>query len=234
MPEPKQEVEERLTVRSTLAAIAVAVVDHRVLFQVAVVGFSIFALRTWGPEDINRGIDYVAASAPVRGVARVVGEVWAFTTGGLQAVDRVTHRAGIAPSIDPSAPSIQVPSVVGTPAAPVPKPGPGSPRPAATSSSPPPIAPTGVATTPLPLSSDAGGSTAALSGDSLLWSVAKDRDTIRAEVHAQGGAGADLVLFRNGKVWRRERWADAATARAEAERKRVELEKLGWVRLPND
>src|SRR5689334_22253095 len=115
MRERKPDLEERLTFRSTLASIVVAVVDHRLLFQVAVAVFAVFALRTWGPEEISRGIDYVAGSESVRQVGRGLAEVWHLTIGGLQAVDRTAGRAGVAPVSEASVPSsIQLPASIGS------------------------------------------------------------------------------------------------------------------------
>lgn len=232
MRERKPDVEERLTFRSTLASIVVAVVDHRLLFQVAVALFAVFALRTWGPEEISRGIDYVAGSESVRQVGRGLAEVWHLTIGGLQAVDRTAGRAGVAPASDSSVPSsIQLPASIGSagtrgeafnPGSPLAgsraNAAPGSPRVAVSSGD----------------SSSAGRVDAvAVSNDTsatVLWIVVKDQETIRAEVHDTAGDGVDLLLLRDGQVWRRERWADAARARAEAELKRADLEKLGWMR----
>jgi len=232
MRERKPDLEERLTFRSTLASIIVAVVDHRLLFQVAVALLAVFALRAWGPEEISRGIDYVAGSESVRQVGRGIAEVWHLTIGGLQAVDRTAERAGVAPISDASVPSsIQLPASIGSAGTrgepfnpgvrlPSSRPdaAPGSPRVAVSSSE----SSSAGRVDAVPVSNDTSAT--------VLWIVVKDQETIRAEVHDTGADGVDLLLFRDGQVWRRERWADAARARAEAELKRADLEKLGWMR----
>jgi hypothetical protein len=224
MREPKRDIEDRLTVRSTVAAIVVAIVDHRVLFQLVVIAFAIVALRTWGPEDLNRGIDYVTESAPARGVRRVAHGVWRVSRGALRLVDRTARRPDIDPPSDPLSPvSLRPVSTVGSS-----QPSSGSMLPAQAADAPvkviaPRVAPPGAAN---------GAHNPPESRHPILWSLVKGPDNIRADLIDRGPEGVDLILVRNGREWRRERWADPTTARAEADVKRADLEKLGWIRKP--
>jgi hypothetical protein len=229
MLKPKRDVEERLTVRSMLAAIAVTIVDHRVLFQIAVVCLAIVVLRVLGPDDIGRGIDYVVSSAPVRLVGRALTSVRQLAIGGLQEVDQATRRAGATPVVDPGAnPSIQPARSAGQVATrDASRPDTSSQRRSINEALEAPR----VARAPIDTSAASGTHDANAAPDApetVLWSLLKDGETIRAELHDQGTLGVDLLLFRNGRLWRRERWADRATARAEADRKRTDLEKVGW------
>jgi hypothetical protein len=71
--------------------------------------------------------------------------------------------------------------------------------------------------------------------DSVLWSLEKDGETIRAVVQERGSAGVDLLMFRNGRLWRSERWADRESATNAAQARRTNFEKQGWTpRLERD
>jgi hypothetical protein len=234
MPTQKTDTEERLRFRSTLAAIAGAIVDHRLLLHVALVLVAIGALRTWGPDEVRDGIDAVLKSAPIRQVSRGMSGAWGLVVDGLQAVDRATRRAGLIPRVEdmPAAsitPSLRTHDSAAAPAA-------NSPPAPAFSQRPPvndPLQAVRIAASP-------SGPPPNLSGiaddadtdppDAVLWSLEKDGDTMRAEMHDRGAPGVDLQLFRNGQLWRGERWADRAVARTEAQAKRVDFEKRGWTR----
>ena len=80
-----------------------------------------------------------------------------------------------------------------------------------------------------------GGAANEESPDGVLWSLEKDGEIIRAVVQDRGSAGVDLQLFRNGRLWRSERWADREAARNGAQTQRANLEKQGWTpRLARD
>ena len=233
MPKQKTDAEERLRFRSTLAAIAGAIVDHRLLLHVALVLVVIAALRTWGPDEVRDGIDAVIKSPPVRQVSRAMSGVWGVVVDGLQAVDRATRRAGLTPKVEdlPAAsitPALRTHDSAVTPAANSP-PAPVSPPPPAND----PLQAVRIAASPSrppPNLSGTADNPDADPPDAILWSLEKDGDTMRAEMHDGGAPGVDLQLFRNGQLWRGERWADRAAARTEAQAKRVDLEKRGWTR----
>ncbi len=229
---------ERLTVRSTLAAFAVALVDHRVLFQLAVVCLALFALRTWGPEDISRGIDYVAGAGagPVRIAGRVVTGMWRIAVDGLEGADRAVRRTGIVPDRIPDSPGSTLGERVRAAAPPIdgappPRVVPSAKSPGSQSTSHVALPRIDTKTVEEAVADAAGTSGSTSSPDGIVWTLVKDQEIIRAELRDEGKAGADLLLFRNGRLWRRERWADRAAARVGADEKRADLERNGWAML---
>jgi hypothetical protein len=237
MPEQKPDVVEQFTVRSMVAVIADVVVDHRLFLHAAVILFAVFALRNWGPDDLSRGIDYVATAgtAPVRVAGRIVGGALGLATNAAESVDHATQSTGVVPPGDSkNLPALTLPAVGPTPHSTAVNP------PAVSTLTPPQSAvkkQLDLPRTAAPIfdrqaADDSEGEATATSGgaDTVLWVLLKDAETLRAEVHDRGTAGVDLVIFKNGKLWRRERWADRASARTEASLKRADLEKLGWSR----
>jgi hypothetical protein len=232
MPKRKADREERLPGRSILEATADAFVDHRLLLQVALVAVVAVALGAWGPDQVRDGLRVVIESAPVRQVARVISVVAGVAVGGLQRMGQAAPPPpAAAPSTDTGAAVSRYPAAQNNSAAP-----------GASAASPLPQ------TDPLkpPLRDEAankvssssatpGNSRGAGAGqpqsdldDGVLWSLEKDGETIRAVLKDRGAPGVDLQLFRSGRLWRAERWADVDAARTGAQAKRAELEKSGW------
>jgi hypothetical protein len=229
MPKRKGDPDERTRFRSILPTVAAEIVDHRLLIQLGLVLAATVSLATWGPDGVRNGLITVMASPPVRQVQRLTHVVWSAVVDGLQAVDPITPRATVTAIADDTAAlskeATSTPEVVrGTNAPSVAA----SQRPAATSE-PSQVVPPSEALT---LAGAAAEKPDEDPADAILWLLEKDAETIRAEMHDRGKPGVDLLLFRNGQLWRRERWAERTAARNEARKKRVEFEKNGWTARP--
>lgn len=232
MPKPKRDVEERPTVRSMLTSAAAALVDHRVLFQLAVVCLVVLVLRVFGPDEIGRGLDYVVTSVPAQFVGRALIGARGLAIGGLQKVNDATGAIDGASVDTLSAAGSSQPALVADRATS----GSGTradrPQPVRSIDGTPDNArgirppPEGFAASGIPV----GATGTSDAPETVAWWLVKDEETLRAELHGQRSGAVDLVVFKNGRLWRHERWADRAAARAEADRKRADLEKSGWRR----
>ena len=229
MPKRKPKAESPPRFLPLLEAAAGALVDHRLLLQVALVLIVALAITTWGPDEVRHGVNVVIESAPVQLMARAVFKATGIAVG----LSTAPQATGAMPPSGDAAGSVR-----GTPA---PR---GGVVPAA-GAAPPQGAPQGPAIKqPLPRGgiSDAPkdgsrrtGAANEESPDGVLWSLEKDGEIIRAVVQDRGSAGVDLQLFRNGRLWRSERWADREAARNGAQTQRANLEKQGWTpRLARD
>jgi hypothetical protein len=231
MPKRKRDVEDPLKVRSMFASAVAAFVDHRVLFQMAVVCLVVAAVRTFGPDEVARGIDYVVTSVPARLAGRALTDVRELAIGGLKKIDESTRRDEALPIDIPAAepPIHHAPSAagaaagIGTRVDTNPQQGrPVDEKIARMGRSP--------ADAPVARTGAVGATGTADAPETVVWSLVKDEETVQVELHDQRVGGVDLLVFRNGRLWRRERWADRAAARAEADRKRADFEKSGWRR----
>lgn len=225
MPKRKGDPEERTRFRSIVPTVAAEIVDHRLVIQLGLVLVATVSLATWGPDGIRSGLITILASPPVRQVQRLTHVVWNAIVDGLQVVDPVMPPvATTAVADDTAALSKNAPP---TPAAVLSTEAPAvaasQRRPAA--SEPSPVIPTSGAPA---LAITAADKPDADPADAVLWLLEKHGETIRAEIHDRGKPGVDLLLFRNGQLWRKERWAERIAARNEARAKRAEFEKSGW------
>jgi hypothetical protein len=236
MPTPKRrdDAPEQLRFRSMLATIGSGLVDHRLLLQLVLVLVASVSFLTWGPDGVRDGLTSFTQWGPVREVSRATSAVWGVVLDGLRAVDRATVRAGVTPVADSSAALAKKPALAlpgGAPAAGAAS-SPVTPMP----QQPPRINDTLQAVRTTGSALDLGGTAAETPDpdppDAILWTLEKDREIIRAEMHDRGKPGVDLQLFRNGQLWRSERWADRAASRNEAQTKRADFEKQGWTHRP--
>jgi len=224
MPKRKGDPEERTRFRSILPTVAAEIVDHRLVIQLGLVLVAAGFLATWGPDGIRNGLITVLASRPVQQVHRLTSVAWNTIVDGLRRIDPGAPGAAVTSVADDTAAlskNVPTPSVVRSAdasavAATERRPG---------SSDPTAVSPTsGVPALAGPEADKPDADPA----DAVLWLMEKGSETIRAEMHDRGKPGVDLLLFRNGQLWRRERWAERTAARNEARAKRAEFEKSGW------
>jgi hypothetical protein len=223
MPKRKGDPEERTRFRSILPTVAAEIVDHRLVIQLGLVLLAAVSLAAWGPDGIRSGLITVLASRPVQQVHRLSSAAWNTIVDGLR-------------RIDPGAPGAAVTSVADDTAAlskNAPRPGVArsadAPAVAASERRPASSGTTSVSpTSGAPALAGPADKPDADPADAVLWLMEKGSETIRAEMHDRGKPGVDLLLFRNGQLWRRERWSERTAARNEARAKRAELEKSGW------
>jgi hypothetical protein len=233
MPKRQDDAEEQLRFRSMLAAIGSGIVDHRLLLQLGLVLVTSVALLTWGPDRVRDGLNTVIGWAPIRQVSRATSAIWGVVVDGLQAVDRAAVRAGVTPVVEDGAALSNKPALTTHDSAAA---GAANSPLATTSPQRPgvndPLQAVRTSGSPANLGGAAADNPDADPPDAVLWTLEKDGETIRAEIHDRGRPGVDLLLFRNGILWRSERWADRAASRTEAHSKRADFEKLGWTLRP--
>jgi len=233
MPKRRDDDAEKLRFQSTLATLGSVIVDHRLLLQLGLVLVASVALLSWGPDGVRDGLNTVIGSAPVRQISRASSAIWEVVLDALRGADRAAVRAGVTPMVDEGAAFSTKPAV--TPYNSVAEGATNSPRavtgPQGAGVSDPLQA---VRTSGSP--DNFGGAAAdnrdADPPDAIVWTLEKDGEIMRAEIHDRGKPGVDLLLFRHGILWRSERWADRAAARTESQVKRASFEKLGWARKP--
>ena len=244
MPRRKTDADNPPRFLSILAAAAGPLVAHRFLLRLSLVLMVGVVLMTREPDEVREGLNTIIESAPVQLVARALFNVSGITFGAL-----------------PTAPR-RAPQAVSTPMV---RDGAGGSSTATPSSTPGPLSQTapqdpGVKTLvpagrvehqrPQVLGGRGDGQIRGSRGrpnassnrisvgdprDSLLWSLEKDGETVRAIVQERGSAGVDLLMFRNGRLWRSERWADRESATNAAQARRTNFEKQGWTpRLERD
>jgi hypothetical protein len=64
---------------------------------------------------------------------------------------------------------------------------------------------------------------------SRLWRLRKRQEYVDAELSDEGNAGARIQFFYNGELAYQRLWPTLALAVAEADSKRAELERGGWI-----
>jgi hypothetical protein len=231
MPKRRDDDAEKMRLRSTLATLGSVIVDHRLLLQLGLVLVASAALLSWGPDSVRDGLNSIIGSAPVRQLSRVSSAIGDAILNALRNADRAAERAGVTPVVDDG------PAISTSPASKT------NNRPAAGAANSPrasgqrpgmndPLQAVRTSGSAAMFAGAAADSRDADPSDAILWTLQKDGDTMRAEMHDRGKPGVDLLLFRNGILWRSERWADRAAARTEAQVKRVSFEKLGWALKP--
>jgi hypothetical protein len=236
MPKRRDDAPEKLRFRSMLATLGSGIVDHRLFLQLAVVMIASVALLTWGPDGVRDSVTTFTQWAPVRQVSRVSSAIWGVVLDALRAADREPLREGAATVVENGSAASKKPLVT-TPEIAAPGSANSNPAPAMTSGQSP------GGSDPLQAVRTTGSSIrlrepTSSKGpppdppDAILWTLEKDGEIIRAEMHDRGKPGVDLQLFRNGKLWRSERWADRASSKTEAQVKRAGFEKIGWTKRP--
>jgi len=224
MPKRKGDPEERTRFRSILPTVAAEIVDHRLLIQLGLVLVAAVSLATWGPDGIRNGLITILGSRPVQQVHRLSSVAWNTIVDGLRRIDpgapgaAVTSVADDTAALSKNAPTPGVVRSADAPAVAASERGPAS-------SDPISVSPTSGAPA---LAGSAADKPDDDPADAVLWLMEKGNETLRAEMHDRGRPGVDLLLFRNGQLWRRERWAERTAARNEARAKRAEFEKTGW------
>ena len=229
---------------SILAAAAGALVAHRFLVQLTLVLMVGVVLMRQEPDAVREGVNTIIESAPGQLVTRAIFKVSGIAVGALPTVPRPAPQAVWTPMVSDGAGG----SITATPTS---SRGPLS----QTAPQDPPVK------TPVPAGREEHQKPQILGGrgdgqirgsrvrpnassnriiagdpaDSVLWSLEKDGETIRAIVQDRGSAGVDLLMFRNGRLWRSERWADRESATNAAQARRTNFEKQGWTpRLERD
>jgi hypothetical protein len=233
MPKRRDDDAEKLRFRSTLATFGSVIVDHRLWLQLGLVLVASVALLSWGPDGVRDGLNIVIGSPPVRQVSRVSSAIWDVVLDALRRADRAAEQTGATPVLDDGAAFSKKPALTtfNSPAA-----GAAHSPHAVTGPQQPGVNDPLQAVRTSGSSANSGGAAAdnrdADPPDAILWTLQKDGETIRAEMHDRGKPGVDLLLFRNGRLWRSERWADRTASRTEAKVKRASFEKLGWAPKP--
>jgi len=214
---------------SILAAAAGALVAHRFLLRLTLVLMVGVVLMTREPDEVRDGLNTIIESAPVQLVARALFNVSGITVPRLapQAVSSPMVRDGAGGSSTATPSSTRGPQSQTAPQDPAVK----------------TLVPAGHVEHQRPqvLGGRGDGQTHGTLGslnasrisaggprDSVLWSLEKNGETIRTIVQERGSAGFDLLMFRNGRLWRTERWADRESAINAAQARRTDFEKQGW------
>jgi hypothetical protein len=233
MPKREKDDVERMRFRSMLATFGSVIVDHRLLLQLGLVLVASVAFLSWGPDGVRDGLNTVIGSAPVRQVSRASSAIWDVILDALRRADRPAVRAAVTPVVEDGAALSKEPALTTSNSAPAgaansPRAMTGPPRPGVND----PLQAVRTSGSPANVGGAAADTRDADPPDAILWTLQKDGETLRAEMHDRGKPGVDLLLFRNGKLWRSERWADRAASRTEAQAKRASFEKLGWALKP--
>ena len=235
MPKRKTDADNPPRFLSTLAAAAGALVAYRFLLRLTLVLMVGVFLMTREPDEVREGLNTIIESAPGQLVARAFFNVSGISFGALPTAPRLAPQAVSTPMVRDGAGS----SSTATPSStrgPLSQTAPQDPAVKT-------LVPAGHVEHQRPqvLGGRGDGQTHGTLGslnasrisaggprDSVLWSLEKNGETIRTIVQERGSAGFDLLMFRNGRLWRRERWADRESAINAAQARRTDFEKQGW------
>lgn len=244
MPKQKRDADNPPRFLSILAAAAGALVAHRFLLRLTLVLMLGVLLMTREPDAVREGVNGIIESAPGQLVTRAVFKVSGIAFGALPTAARLAPQAVSTPMVSDGAGG----SISATPSStrgPLSQTAPQDPAVKT-------LVPAGREEHQRPQVLGGRGdgqirgsrgrpnasSNRISAGDplgSVLWSLEKDGETIRAIVQDRGSAGVDLLMFRNGRLWRSERWADRESATNRAQARRTNFEKQGWTpRLERD
>ena len=237
MPRRKTDADNPPRFLSILAAAAGALVAHRFLLRLMLVLMAGVVLMTREPDEVREGLNTIIESAPVQLVARALFNVSGITFGALPTAPGLAPQAVSTPMVSDGAGGSSTATPTST-RGPLSQIAPQDP-PVKT------LVPAGREEHQKPQVLGGRGdgqirgsrgrpnasSNRIIAGDpadSVLWSLEKGGETIRAIVQDRGSAGVDLLMFRNGRLWRSERWADRESATNEAQARRTDFEKQGW------
>ena len=235
MPKPTTDADNPPRFLSILAAAAGALVAHRFLLKLTLVLMLGVVLMTREPDEVRDGLNTIIESAPVQLVARALFNVSGMTFGALPMAPRLAPQAVSSPMVRDGAGG----SSTATPSStrgPLSQTAPQNPAirmlvPAGRVEHQRPQVPGGRGDGQIHGSLGSPNASIISAGDprdSVLWSLEKNGETIRTIVQERGSAGFDLLMFRNGRLWRRERWADRESAMNAAQARRTDFEKQGW------